>query len=56
MIVTEKWGKQGKSVASCSKDGNTEQGIGLNLTASSGKSSPLIVVASSNLTYSSAIS
>lgn len=56
MVATERGIKQARSLGFCSKDGRNEQGIGLNLTGSSGESSSLIVVASYNFTYSLGVS
>lgn len=54
VVTTERRGKkkQTKSLGSCGKNGKNEQGIALNLTGMSGKSSSLIVVASYNFTHS----
>lgn len=52
VVTTERRRKQAKSLGSCSKNGNNEQGIALNLTGTSGKSRFLIVVASYNFTHS----
>ena len=44
--------KKTKSLGSCGKNGKNEQGIALNMTGMSGKSSSLIVVSSYNFTHS----